>query len=383
MMPEYYEFYNPVKILSGRNAISNIAFELQTRGVKNPIILGNRYAEKIKTAAGCGVVFSGIPADSSVDTVNKAAKVYRGNGCDSLIAVGGGSVLDTAKGLSLLINLGGDDLLSHMGVEIADMAQRIPFIAVPTTAGTGSEVTEVAVIKDHERGIKMEFISSNILPHVAVLDPEMTISLPAKNTASTGMDALTHAIEAYTCSQKNPVSDAYAFTAIKLISENLIGAVEEPSNENCRMALANASLLAGCAFSNSMVGIVHAIGHAAGGVSGIPHGDAMSILMSHCMRYNMYTVGKLYGELLLPLAGEEVFASTPKAGRGMASVKAVEDMLGTLNEKTGLATRLSEDGVTEGDLPKIAQAAINDGAMICNPRAADTDDVMGKLKEAY
>ena len=141
-----------------------------------------------------------------------------------------------------------------------------PFIAVPTTSGTGSEATLVAVITDTERQLKMELVSYNMLPNVAVLDPEMTESLPAKITAATGIDALVHAIEAYSGRQKNPVSDVHAMAAIKLIAANIELAVKDGSDKNARLAMANASFLAGAAFSNSMVSITHAIGHAVGGV---------------------------------------------------------------------------------------------------------------------
>ena len=158
-----------------------------------------------------GAIYTDIPADSSIEVVNDAARVFREQNCDSIIAIGGGSVIDTAKGLSIVITQDTDDIMKYMGSEIITRKNPLPLIVVPTTAGTGSETTLVAVIANHKRKVKMEFLSYNLLPDVAVLDPRMTTTLPQRLTASTGIDALSHAVEGYTCLQKNPLSDAYAF----------------------------------------------------------------------------------------------------------------------------------------------------------------------------
>lgn len=394
MIPSYYEFLNSVKIISGYKALEHIPSELENLGSKRPLIITNDFLVKIgivKTVIDAfsqcditiGDIYDSVPPDSSIKVVNEAAKIYREKRCDSIIAVGGGSVIDTAKGLSILITENTDDLMNYMGAEILKKKRSVPFIAVPTTAGTGSEVTLVAVIANPERNVKMEFVSYNLLPDVAILDPRMTKSLPKRMTASTGMDALTHAIEAYTCIQKNPLSDAYAFAAIKIIRDNIIKAVEEGENESVRLAMANASLMAGAAFSNSMVGIVHAIGHACGGVCHVPHGDAMNILLPYCMEYNIDTIGDLYGEILLALSGEEVYSSTVKKERGIKCIEEVKGLQNRLKDLSGLPLRLSEVGVKKEDLPKIADTALNDGALIMNPKEADFNDIMNILNRAY
>lgn len=392
MIPSYYEFQNSSKILSGKNALDNIPFEMKNLGAKRPIILAsNRLLkeEQVKNLIDSfnqweiqvGAYFVEIPPDSSIEVVNKIAGVYRENKCDSIIALGGGKVLDTAKGLNVVISQNTDDLSEFMGSEIITK-KGVPFIMVPTTAGTGSEATCVAVISDTSKNVKMEFLSYNLLPDVAVLDPRMFLSLPQKLTASTGMDALTHAIEAYTCNQKNPLSDAYAFSAIKLISEYLPKAVENGKDEEARLAMANASLMAGASFSNSMVGIVHAIGHAAGGVCHVAHSDAMGILLPYCMEYNMDKMGELYGELVLPLCGEEIFASTEKSIRGKKAVDTVKNMLYKFNKICGLPLKLSEVGVKEEHIMQIAKTALNDGAIIMNPKTASLDDIIDIIKKA-
>lgn len=394
MIPKYYEFQNSAKILSGEAALENIPHELKSLGAKRPLILTDNTLKKIGTLQTVvdaisgnnieiGGVFTDIPTDSSIDTVTQVIKEYNNQKCDSLIALGGGSVIDTAKGVRMTLSQEKDDIMDLAGCELINYGKHIPFVAIPTTSGTGSEATLVAVILNKIQNIKMEFISYFLLPDVAVLDTRMTLTLPPKVTASTGMDALCHAIESYTCLQKNPMSDAYATAAIELIRDNLEEAVKNGSNKEARLAMANASLMAGAAFSNSMVGLIHAIGHSIGGISRVPHGDAMAILMPHCMKYNKDKLKEDYAKLLLYIAGPEVYSNTPQEKRADKTIEYVENMLNKMHELTGLNKTLSAAGVKEEDFDKIAQASINDGAMIVNPKVANVEDVKNILKGAY
>ena len=395
-LPDYYEFQSAAKIMSGKFALENIPQEMRNLHAVHPMILSDNMLEKIGTlqkvldalasqGMEAGAIYTDIPADSSLHVVNGIAKEFKRKNCDSLIAVGGGSVIDTAKGVRMLLSQDMDDILEVWGCENLTMGHRVPFIAVPTTSGTGSESTLVAVIKNEARKLKMEFISYYLQPDVAVLDVRMTETLPPRMTASTGMDALCHAIESYSCIQKNPVSDAYAMKAIELIRDNLERAVNRGHDGQARLAMANASMMAGAAFSNSMVGIVHAIGHALGGVCHVPHGDAMTILLPHGMAYNYADerTRQLYGELLLPLAGEEVYFSTPKAQRAKQAIKEVWSLRKRLHRSCGLSVRLRDFDVNPEDFEKVAETAINDGAMLVNPRKADVEDVLFILKKAF
>lgn len=394
MLPSYYEFQNSTKILSGENALENITYELKGLGASRPILLSDKVLEKIgslqnvidamaSTGMEPGAIYTDIPSDSSVAVVNKIGVVYQEVGCDSIIAVGGGSVIDTAKGVEMLISQNVRDLMELQGCESMTRGNHVPFIAVPTTSGTGSEMTLVAVIKNIEKSVKMEFISNYLLPDAAVLDPRMTATLPPKTTASTGFDALCHAIEAYSCNQKNPLSDAYATAAIKLVVENLEEAVRDGKNTKARLAMANASTMAGAAFSNSMVGMVHAIGHALGGVCKVPHGDAMTILLPFCMLYNYKKLGDIYGELLLYLEGPEVYAQTPANKRGEEAIKSVRRLERRLHKMAGLPMTLKEAKVDRKDFDAVARTALNDGAMLVNPAAVEFDDVIMVLNQAY
>ncbi len=393
MLPLYYEYHNPVKILSGAAALENIPYELAVLEAKAPLLLSDAGLVKVgavdtvTTAMAPAVpkaVFTDIPADSSIETVNRIARFFSENGCDSLLAVGGGSVIDTAKGVRMLLSQGVEDLETLMGCEVLTAGQHIPFLAVPTTAGTGSEVTPVAVISNPLKHVKQEYISGHLLPDVAVLDVRMTETLPPKVSASTGVDALCHAIEAYTCLQKNPMSDAYAISAITAIVENLPMVVAKPGDKKARLAMANASLMAGTAFGNAMVGLVHAIGHSLGGICHVAHGDAMSILLPHVMRYNLDVCRDTYSQLLLHLAGPDVYVATPVAQRAEAAVEQIAAFTASLHATCGLPTRLQDTGrVTQADLEKVARSAIDDGAIIVNPKAAGVQEILDILKKAW
>lgn len=393
MIPEYYEFCNSAKIVSGSRAIEHIGYELAALGASRPLVLTNTQLLDLKVAtvvldalvdteAEVVALYDGVPVDSSVAVVNDVARVYREKRADSIVAVGGGSVLDTAKGATIVLTHDTDDLMEYRGAESLLGRRAVTFIAIPTTAGTGSEVTSAAVIKDTERHVKMGFSSLSLLPDVAILDPRMTLGLPARLTASTAMDALTHAVEGFSCVQANPLSDCYSRAAIDLITEYLPSVIGQPKDADGRLALANAAMLAGVAFSNAMVGIVHAMGHAAGGVAGVPHGDAMAILLPHGMEFNLECAGGRYGELLLNLAGVEAYASTPPELRATGAIAAIRALMADLHERAGLPLTLSQAGVTRDQLPDIARGALNDGAMSMNPRQPTFDELVDVLERA-
>lgn len=390
----YFEFQNAVKLLCGELAIERIPNELQHLNATRPLVLSDAVLAKIGTMAmvtdamkaegvPAAATFTDIPVDSSLAVVNRIAVYYREQGCDSIVAIGGGSVIDTAKGVRLVLSQDTDDIFAISGLENVTRGKHIPFIVVPTTAGTGSECTGVAVIRNDANGVKMEFLSPYVEPDVAVIDPRMTEGLPPKATASTGMDALCHAVEACTCLQANPLSTAYATAAIRLIAQNLETATCNGKNREARFNMALASTMAGIAFSNSMVGAVHAIGHALGGVCHVPHAVAMTILLPHVMRYNLSHCAPAYATLLPWLVGEDAAMTTPADKRACAAIEAIEALAAKLNAACGLPLRLADAGVSKDDFTKVAEFAVNDGALIVNPRAADEAQVIDILNAAY
>lgn len=395
MIPAYYEFYCPVKILCGRKALANLPHELAQRGVTRPMLVTDKgvsgaglvtHVVQAMTDSGASFAasFDEVPIDSSNRVVNRIARLFVEQGCDGLVAVGGGSVIDTAKGVNIVVSEGTDDLLKFQGVDRLT-ARMKPLIIVPTTAGTGSEVTAAAVILDEEHGEKIAPVSGKLYPDVAILDPDMTLTMPPRGTAATGLDALTHSIEALVGVQRNPVSGAFASAAIRMIAQNLETAVADGGNVEARLAMANAALLAGAAFSNSMVGIVHGLAHATGALCHVPHGVANGMYLPWGMAYNLRGDPAAVGPVLADIATLVGAApeSDPVRDRAERAIAWVFDLLARLHEACDLPTRLRDVGVKEDDLPKIADLAQNDGSLTYNPVESTRDELLGLLRQAY
>lgn len=394
MSKRYYEFFCPVKVIAGNAALEHIPYELGSVAATRPMIItdkGVRAAGLLDTViAACEeggqkmvVIYDEVPPDSSTDVVRDIARVYRSNQCDSIMAIGGGSAIDTAKAVNILVSEGGDDIAEYAGAGVLTRPLK-PFFVVPTTAGTGSEVTSVAVIADPRRSVKLPFSSPFLLPNAAIIDPRMTLTLPPHITAATAMDAMTHAVEAFTCIAKNPLSDAYASVAIRKISENLIPVMDDPQDVVARLALAEASTMAGIAFSNSMVGLVHALGHSVGAICHVPHGVCMSLFLPYVLDYNIEEIREPLGELLLYLTGPESYSMTPKAGRASASITAIRKLRDELHQRCQLPRTLQETGkVEKSQLDRIARASLDDGSIMFNPKEVRLADARALLDKAW
>ncbi|MFT3923514.1 MAG: iron-containing alcohol dehydrogenase [Myxococcales bacterium] len=394
MSGSYFEFFCPVKIVAGFAALEHIAYELGARSASKPLIITDKGVRSVglvevvqnalkSAGVSAPLVFDDVPQDSATNTVTAIAKLYRSEGCDSIIAIGGGSVIDTAKAANILASEGGQDLTAYAGTNVVKRRLR-PLFVLPTTSGTGSEVTAVSVVKDSNSGMKLPFVSPYLLPDVAVLDPRMTIGLPPFFTAATAMDAMTHAAEAFTCLGKNPLSDSYAKAAIQKVASNVVAVLDEPSNKERRLELALAATMAGIAFSNSMVGMVHALGHTIGAVTHVPHGVCMSILLPYALEYNLDARRQVIGELLLPLAGPDVYAKTLERDRPQAAITAIRSLREALWQKAKLPRSLSETGkITRDQLPEIARLSLDDGPMIMNPVEVSYQDALRVLERAF
>lgn len=399
----YFEFQSKVKILVGDDRLEKIGEELEKLGSRCPMILSSRTIARsglpeiiysgYKPGMTTGVLYTDISADSDLETVKKLAVLYREKGCDAVLAIGGGSVIDTAKGVNIAVSLDcpDNDITPYAGAGMVKRKLK-PLIVVPTTSGSGSEATIVAVIADHKQSKKLIFTSPFLLPDIAVLDPRVTLSLPPLLTAQTGMDALTHACEAFFCLAHNPLSDSFALEAIRKITEYLPRAVAAPDDKKARLEMAIASNLAGIAFSNSMVGMVHTIGHTVGAIAGVPHGACMAILLPYAMEYNAKKEPERIGYLLQALENEKVFLETPEAERPRAAAEAVRHLNAELKKLTGGTHAVSfkeyrdKNGnapVTKELLSKIAYEAVNDGSVFYNPEELSREDSLRVLTAAY
>lgn len=395
MSYSYYEFENKVKILSGKSAAMQfLPDELMAMNCRAVLLISGPVLNKIgivdKIKSYCddkGVVikaiFIDVPNDSSLNVVEQLVKLFRFNGCDSIVAIGGGSVIDTAKGVKLVLEQNGTSLRDMMGLDMVKHGREVPFIVLPTTSGTGSEVTRVTVISDTDKGVKLEFGTADVMPNVCILDTELTVTLPPRATLLTAFDALSHAIEAYTSTQKNPLSDTMAILAIDKIHNYIKTAVMDGGNIRARRSMSLAATLAGLSFSNSMVGAVHAIGHALGGECHIAHDQAMALLLPPVMKFNYSHVGYLYGELLFYLVDESVYASTDKNERGYKTISAIREMYIDLATMTNAAKSLKELGVKREQFDNIIHKALRDGARLANVKDFNADDVRAILNEIY
>lgn len=389
-----FEFHCPTKIICGKDALHKLPVKLNDRNVTKPLVVTDANLRKLGVADAVFnplneadvpfALYDQVPPDSSLSVVNEVAALYKQEGCDGWIALGGGSVIDTAKGAAAAVSVGEKDFTALQGSEILQDSLD-PLIAVPTTAGTGSEVTLVAVVANTEEHTKLSYTSYRLVPDIAFLDPKLTASLPPRLTATTGIDALTHAIEAYTSVQKNPVSDALACQAIRLITGNLAHSCARPDDLDARTNLALGSLLAGASFSNAMVGIVHALGHSLGGLCHIPHGHAMMLLLPHCARYNRlhgYHAG-LYGDLLSFLRPHIDCTAMTAAEKDERFETELFAQNAFYHDTYGVAVRLSELGVAKEELPAVAKQARYDGSALYNKQEITLEMAQEILEQAW
>ncbi len=391
VIPEFYQFFLNTKILFQAGISQNFGHECEQLGVQklflicDPFFAQNGLADSIQEAlANSGIQtvgrFSEVPPKSEIQVVQKCAEAAMASGAEALLALGGGSAMDTAKTANILFSLGGDLVNDYSGSQTISEPLK-PLIAIPTTAGTGSEVTSSAVIFDEASQSKLSFNDFNLRPTLALLDPEITLSMPPKLTAMTGMDALTHAIESYTSLQANPMSDALAMKAIKIIKNHLLSAVRQGDDLEARSNMLVAANMAGIAFDHAMVGVVHAMSHATGGIAHVAHGLANSIYLPFGMEFNLEVAAERYAGIARRFGIDTRLLNTDEAAR--AAIAYVKQLRKDLYVACGLEFRLRDVGVNEDQLEAIAQAATEDGTSFFNPREVGYDDVYLKIKEAY
>lgn len=373
------------RIVFGVGSSSDVGAELRGLSCRRALVVTDKFLSErtgivkgVVKALGdaCAGVFSDVPADSGVHTVNAGAELGKSVGADSIVSVGGGSVMDTAKGIAILLTEGGS-LLDYQGFQVLTRDQT-PHICIPTTAGTGSEVTYVAVIKDHESGRKLLFGDHHIIPDVAILDPRLTENLPPLLTAATGLDAFSHGLEAITSAQREPISDALGLHAMRLVHRFLPAAVRGGADMTARGQMLIAAALGGAAFSNAQVGLMHAIAHVVGARHGVHHGTANAIVMPHVMRFNNAAVADRHR-----LAAEAMGVAVTGMSDEAAGLKAAEAVSAFVKE-VGLPGSFREVGVPEADLPACAEMAMYDGSIVYNGREVnDPVDVLAVLKAAW
>lgn len=322
-------------------------------------------------------VFSEIKPNPTVSNVKAGVKAFAESGADFILAIGGGSSIDTAKAIGIITNNPEfSDVVSLEGV--ADTHHKsVPVIVLPTTAGTAAEVTINYVITDEENEKKMVCVDPNDIPAMAIVDAELMYTLPRSLTASTGMDALTHAIEGLITKGAWEMSDMFEIKAIEMINRYLETAVKEPTNEEARNGMAVAQYIAGMAFSNVGLGAVHGMAHPLGAIFDIPHGVANAVLLPTVMEYNMPAAVGKYVDIAKAMG--VYTAEMTDAEAAQAAVDAVR----RLSVNVGIPQHLAELGIKESDLPRLAKAAMADVCTPGNPREVSYDDILALYQKAY
>jgi alcohol dehydrogenase len=380
-----FAFFAPQRTRFGVGVIAEIGDEIARFGGNRVLVvtdpgleesgIAERILEIIRGRAAYVAVFDGVVANPMDDDAAKGVSVAADMKADLIIGLGGGSSMDTAKAIAIVLTNGGKPS-DYFGANTLKKPIA-PLICVPTTAGTGSEVTPFAVITDSKTRVKMNILDPGVVPASSFVDPELTISMPPGLTASTGMDALTHAVEAYTCKLANPLTDALALKAVGIIVASLRRAVADGSNLDARNEMALGSLIAGLAFGNADVGGVHCMAEAIGGFYDTPHGIANSVFLPLVTEFNVPFDPKKHADIAAALGVDTAGMSTAEAaGAGVATIRQLATDL-------GIPKFRELKGVKESDFGTLAQLAAANVSAESNPRPAGEAEYLDLFRKAW
>lgn len=319
-------------------------------------------------------IFDQVSPNPRAEEVMAGADVYHCEGCDVIVAVGGGSPLDCAKGIGIVAT-NQKSILTFEGIDQV-ASPMPPLICVPTTGGTAAEVSQFAIISNRQALIKIAIISKAVVPDVALIDPLTLTTMDPFLTACTGIDALVHAIEAYVSNAQSAMTDLHALEAIRLVRRNLLACIATPDDVETRGKLMLASLEAGLAFSNASLGAVHAMAHSLGGLLDLPHGQCNAVLLEHVIAFNHVASSERFGQVGMALGLDT---------QGMTTAEqktAVIAKITLLRKKAGVYHTLSQMGVSRSDIPQLAKNALNDACMVTNPRRPNQRDIEVIYEEA-
>lgn len=378
-----YEFATSNKIIFGRGSFDSLKEETKDIGKKALIVTGKRslresgFKEKLEEILASNrvgwVYFDGIPSDPEVGLVDEGRRIARENGCDFVIGIGGGSSIDVAKAIAVLFDKPLKTIDYIGGVKIGKKG--IPCIAIPTTSGTGSEVTKNSVLTDTERGAKRSLRENVVLPDIAIVDPALTLTLPPDLTAWTGLDALVQAIESYVSKGANVLTDSIALQASTLILKNLLTAVKNGNDLEAREAMSIGSMMAGMALANARLGAVHGLAHPLGINYRIHHGLICGVLLPAVIRFNMPVVEKKYAD---------IYRAIEPSSQGLSDKECTIKLLGTIEnllDSLKVPRRLRDFGVKEEDLERIAIQSQSSESLKANPRTATPEDLVAIMKD--
>ncbi|BCL72479.1 alcohol dehydrogenase [Vibrio nigripulchritudo] len=377
-------FFIPTVNLMGAGCLNDAADSIQSQGFKKGLIVTDKVLNQIGVVkqvqdlladrAVETVVFDGTQPNPTIGNVELGLELLTENDCDFVISLGGGSPHDCAKGIALVAANGGK-IADYEGVDQSAKPQ-LPLIAINTTAGTASEMTRFCIITDEERHIKMAIVDKHTTPLISVNDPELMLAKPSSLTAATGMDALTHAIEAYVSTAATPITDAVAIKAIELIQAHLRTAVSNGEDIEAREQMAYAQFMAGMAFNNASLGYVHAMAHQLGGFYDLPHGVCNAVLLPHVQKYNAQVCPGRLKDVAAAM-GVEVAQMTDEQG-----AEAALEAIRALSKDVGIPAGLEALGARADDIPVLAENALKDACGLTNPKQATHDEISSIFRAA-
>ncbi|MFB1074116.1 L-threonine dehydrogenase [Vibrio diabolicus] len=377
-------FFIPTVNLMGAGCLKDAADSIQSQGFKKGLIVTDKILNQIGVVKQvqdllterdvATVVYDGTQPNPTITNVNDGLALLKENECDFVISLGGGSPHDCAKGIALVASNGGK-IGDYEGVD-QSAKPMLPLVSINTTAGTASEMTRFCIITDEERHIKMAIVDKYTTPLMSVNDPELMLAKPASLTAATGMDALTHAIEAYVSIAATPITDAVAIKAIELIQAHLRTAVKNGENLEAREQMAYAQFMAGMAFNNASLGYVHAMAHQLGGFYDLPHGVCNAILLPHVQRYNAQVCPERLRDVAKAM-GVDVEGMSAEQGAAAAIDAIVE-----LAKDVGIPSGIKELGAKLEDIPTLADNALKDACGFTNPKQATHEEISKIFEEA-
>ena len=384
---ETFEFTSPRKLLFGIGMVKRLGPELKLLKAGKVLVvtdkglvkagLLDKLTDELKQAGIGFAVFDAIQENPTMPSIHEGADRYRQENCAGIVALGGGSPMDAAKAIAVKVSHEGDIVRYVRGGDKAVEDILPPLVTVATTSGTGSEVTKFAVITHVEKKSKMVIASPYILPQVAIADPALTQSLPPAVTAATGMDALTHAIECYVSPVATRMTDTLALKAIELIGTNLRQAVANGDNLEARSNMMLASTMAGMAFGNASVGMVHAVAHALGGLFNIPHGVANALMLPPVMAFNLIACPAKFADIAVAL-GEVLVGLSP-----MEAAQCAVDAVQMLSEDVGIPQDLKALGADPAKIDALVDESETQGAIRFNPRKVTRPDLVTLFTEAF
>ena len=378
-------FFIPAVKIMGNGCLDEAMAAIRNYGFRKALIVTDAglakagvatlIAEKLALQDVQSVIFDGAKPNPSIANVEAGLKVLKEHACDFVVSLGGGSPHDCAKGMALCATTGGH-IRDYEGVDRSAKPQ-LPLVSINTTAGTASEMTRFCIITDEERHVKMAIVDRNVTPLLSVNDPELMVAMPKGLTAATGMDALTHAIEAYVSTAATPITDACAIKAMELISHNLRQSVRDGKDLVARENMAYAQFLAGMAFNNASLGFVHAMAHQLGGYYDLPHGVCNAVLLPHVQTFNANVCAQRLTDVAHAL-GADVRGLSPEEG-AQAAIAAIR----TLAKDVEIPAGLRDLGAKLDDIPVLATNALKDACGFTNPRKADQAQIEEIFRNAF